>query len=79
MLRSVVGERPLDECVRLDLAPEALLEPELRDRDLARRRGRVEVGERPVPDAVRLDADPARLERGELVPVDRLVLDAEQP
>ena len=78
VLGPIVRERPLDEGVRLDLAPEALLEPELRDRDLAGRLGGLELGERPVADAVRLDADPARLELGELVPVERLVPHAEQ-
>ncbi len=52
---------------------EPLLEPELRERDLARGLVHVEVGERPVADAVALDADPAGLELRQLVPVERRV------
>ena len=79
MLGPVVGERALHERERHHLAPEALLEPELRERDLARGLRRLELGQRPVPDPVRLDADAARLELRELVPVDGLVPDPEQP
>ena len=48
---------------------EPLLEPQLREHDLARRLVDREVGERTVADAVRLDADARRLELRELAPV----------
>jgi hypothetical protein len=78
VLGAVVGERALHEGVGVDAAAQTLLETELRERDLARRRRGLELGHGPVPDPVRLDADAAGLERRELVPADRLVVDAER-
>ena len=62
MLRSMIGERPLDECAPRPRA-EALSTGASRSR--SRRRGRVEVGERPVPDAVatRCGSRPPRARR----------------
>ena len=78
MLGSIVRERALDEGVRIDAATEALLEPELRERDLAGGLGRLELGDRAMADPVRLHADPAGLERDQLVPADGLVAHAER-
>src|SRR5581483_2898516 len=52
---------------------EALLEPELRDRDLARSLVELEICERAMADPVRLDAHAEPLELAELLPVDRAV------
>ncbi len=77
MLRAKVREGSLDERVGVDLSPETLLEAELRDGDLSKRLGGLELGEPPMSDAVRLDANAAGLELGELVPVERRVLDSQ--
>ena len=78
VLGAIVGERALHERVRVDRAPEPRLEPELRERDLARSLGRLELGDRPVPDPVRLDANPTCLELCQLVPTHGLVADPDR-
>ena len=55
---------------------ESLLQPELGERDLARRFVDLQIGERPMGDPVRLDANAPALELHELVPVDRPVENA---
>ena len=78
VLGAVVGQRALDERIGVDLPPEPLLEPQLRERDLASGLGGLELRYGPVPDSVRLDADAACLERRELVPADGRVANAER-
>ena len=57
MLGAVVGKRAFDERIGIDLSPEPLLEPKLRERDFARSLGGLELRDGPVSDPVRFDAD----------------------
>src|SRR4029079_12706053 len=79
MLGALLGRRPLDEGVGVDPTAEALLEAELRERDLARCLRRLDLCRGTLPDSMRLAPDSPVFERRELVPVDRLVADAERP
>ena len=71
----VVRFGSLDVGERAHRPTEPFLQPELRQRDLARGLVDLEIGERTMRDPVRLDADPFLLEVGELAPLDRAVED----
>ena len=64
----VVRLRALDVRERAHRPAERLLEPQLRERDLARRLVELEIGERAVADPVRLDPDARGLELGQVAP-----------
>ena len=72
----VVRLRALHVRERAHGPPERLLQPQLRERDLARGLVHLEIGQRPVPDAVRLDAHAGGVEVGEIRPLERPVEDA---
>src|SRR5919201_1755153 len=74
----VVGLRALHEREGLHRPTERLLEPQLRDDDLARRLVEREVGHRPVADPVALDSHALGLELAEFAPVHRPVPDSLQ-
>ena len=67
---AVVRLRALHVRERAHGPAEALLEAELRERDLPRRFVHLEIGQRAVADPVGLDADAARLELRELFPAE---------
>ena len=70
MHRLVVRLRALHVRERAHRPAELLLEPQLRDRDLARCLVELEIGERTVADPVRLDAHAEPLELASSLPVE---------